>query len=159
MVKKRKFSINFLSSLPFPFKYDSFSFFLNDTHSPLNWKFYLFKIFLLEVTKNVQKIYFPTEQPLPLLRWKKYLQKSESTFLRTLSIRGIYIYKALCQSVTFCLSPGGQTICLSPGGQTFFTHRWRGGDKQFWHMSCFAQPRQKFARKGENCNFEIAVIF
>ena len=27
------------------------------------------------------------------------------------------------------------------------------------HMSGFAQPRQKFARKGENCNFEIAVIF
>ena len=26
-------------------------------------------------------------------------------------------------------------------------------------MSGFAQPRQEFARKGENCNFEIAVIF
>ena len=27
------------------------------------------------------------------------------------------------------------------------------------YMSGFAQPRPKFARKGENCNFEIAVIF
>ena len=36
----------------------------------------------------------------------------------------IYIYKALCESVSqsvcpLLFVPGGQTICLSPGGQTF----------------------------------------
>ena len=87
-----------MSSFPFPFKYDSFSFFLNDTHSPLNWKFYLFKTFLLEVTKNVQNTFFPMELLLPLFRWKKYLQESESIFFRIISIQGIQCKSAASAS-------------------------------------------------------------
>ena len=75
-----------------------FFIFQNDTHSPLNWKFYLFKTFLLEVTKNVQNTFFPMELLLPLFRWKKYLQESESIFLRIISIQGIQCKSAASAS-------------------------------------------------------------
>ena len=82
--------------------------------------------------------------------------------LASLTIIVIYIYKALCESVSVSpiVCPRGQTICLSPGGQTFLTHRRGGGVQTFltqkgWGgQTCFTHRGDNFFFAGGGGGFD-----
>ena len=58
------------------------------------------------------------------------------TKMLLLTLKSIYIKRFFRKSVTFCLSPGGQTICFSPRGQTFLTH-------MIWGVQTFLTHRRE----------------